>query len=246
MAAPAANAHPGLQVIDTDHGSVHNEFLDLCQDPADLPWSQAYSFAYWGRLVELQVSVCKYKQLAKYALIGAVVGNHMAIVDAFIDKVDYYWLRRGLIDATVMGRSVEMIAAFADRVGQSTLNMALLVALEYHRYDIVRLLLDNGASNYTEALHRCSSYYTPSWVYKHLIEQGAIHWAYPVYIVLQTEEPDYIVHLHKLGIPHCLLINGRPRIQSIIDKHLAWNAHVHSELASVGVYSVLANLITQY
>jgi hypothetical protein len=251
------------------------------------PLEHTYMSAFNGNSEEALRLIEQDPVYIKYALIGAVhgyetkQGNHLVIIRACIGRVDYFWLRVGLlavVNSCQSERTQEMLEIFVDRVGTQTLGAALIRAIECSRHTVATICLDRGATNFMEALDYCRAW-TPPIIVQTILEKGAIHWpkwisnfmealqkckAWTPPIIVQTilekgaihwpkwiysihlRNSDFVIQLHKMGIPHYLLVNGRAHIQAIIDEHEAWNAHIKAELGSLGVYSVLADLITQY
>jgi hypothetical protein len=239
-----------LQILESNQWTIYNwaQAASFIDHPS-FNLAQAYLTAFNGNSFDVERLVKQNSAAIQYALIGAVHGGYLDIVRSFIHRVDYFWLRCAFREActnTVASPTrTKTLEMFADRVGIRTLETMLIQALECNNYDAVTICLERGATNFTEALQHIRPW-TRTHIVQTLLESGAIEWPNFIYIVHLKEHPEFIIQLHKMGTPHYLLVNGYDHIQAVIDQHEAWNTHVKTELGSLGVYSVLADLITQY
>lgn len=149
----------------------------------------------------------------------------------------------GFTDAVVKG-NLTLVALFLGHVDHDTLAVGFNCAVRVDNLDMMRFLFNRGAVGVTAGL-LASKPGTSDDVVLYLIERGATDWPMHVYIRL-SRSPDLVIHLHKFGIPHDLLVGGRASIRLILDEHVHWCAHVRETLDELGVYAVLANLIVEY
>jgi hypothetical protein len=231
-------------MLDTHSRHIYDWATMVTREGAMFDLAQAYLEAYNGRLESVLRIAEKSPASIKYALIGAVQGDRLEIVRALIDRVDYGYLRVGLRQA-ISYATPPVIKMFAARVGSQTLGSSLITAIVHNNSDAAAICLEHGATNFTKALQSVRPW-TRTHIVHTLLENGAIEWPACVYAAHLHNHPDVIIQLHKMGTPHYLLVNGLTHIQAVIDEHEAWNTHVKAELGSLGVYSVLTDLITQY
>jgi hypothetical protein len=207
-------------------------------------YAEAYLAAKSHNMFETMFIVDKDPQTSKFALIGAVHAGHLGLVQDLVGRVDYNWIRCACLHA-IREHKTHVFKTLVDRVGTPTLNTLMLDALAWRHSVAVSMCLERGANNFTAAL-KVATIYTPKEILQTLLEKGGIAWPSWIYTDHLTTDREYIIQLHKMGTPHYLLVNGCDHIQAVIDQHEAWNAQVKTELGSLGVYSVLADLITQY
>lgn len=187
------------------------------------------------------------------APIDAPTGPHIDIVRWLLDprpgeEPDVYEERLTTALVGAVDRSNHALAVLiVERATAATRRAGLGIAAYTGNFPMARTLFRAGGCTRDDATYALAGTCprAPTDLLRYLIEKGAADWPEHVYARL-CRKPNLVKHLHKIGIPHALLVGGHAPIQAILDEHQRWCAHVRAALDELGVYTVLVDLIVQY